>query len=305
MVNQFKTNVYHLAQQKGSLLRSLVRNESQHAEKAYYDYLGSVDAKKKTGRHVKVEYTDTPHSRRMVSLDDYYHADMVDKEDKIKIIQNPESEYSKAFYMAMGRQIDDIIIDQLIGTAYSGKTGSTAVTMPASQRYACTTGSAFGNLKVADLRKIRKQFKQNECGDEPICLVYSAEQEDSLLQETEVTSSDYAAVKALVNGEINTFMGIKFVSIERLDALAADITVGNVATGAVSGGSDTIAAATSKRCIAFQKSGFVLAVGADVTAKVDPLPEYHYANQVYFSMTMGGARMEEVRVFEVIATEPS
>lgn len=303
MVNQFKSNVWHLAQQKGSKLRSLVRNESQKSEKAYYDYLGAVSAQQKVGRHVKVTYTDTPHSRRMVSLNDYFHADMVDKEDKIKVIQNPESEYSKAFYMAMGRQIDDIIIDQLIGTAYTGKAGATSTAMTSTQRYACTNGSAFGNLKVADLRVIRKLFKENECSEEPICMLISADQEDSLLQETEVTSSDYAAIKALVAGEINTFMGIKFVQIERLDQLAADITVGVITTGAISGGSDTITASTSRRCIAFQKSGFVLAIGADITAKVTELPEYHYANQVYFSMTMGGSRMEEVRVMEVIATE--
>ncbi len=162
MVNQFKTNVFHLAQQKGSNLRNLVRNESQRAEKAYYDYLGKTEMRQKTGRHVKVEYSDTPHGRRMVSLNDFYMADMVDEEDKIKIIQNPESEYTKSFYMAAGRQIDDIIIDSLIGTAYSGKTGQTPVSMLDAQRYACTTGAAFRNLKVGDLRKIRKQFKENE-----------------------------------------------------------------------------------------------------------------------------------------------
>ena len=44
MVNQFKMNVFHLAQQKGSVLRNEVRNESQNAEAAFYDYIGA-------GRH--------------------------------------------------------------------------------------------------------------------------------------------------------------------------------------------------------------------------------------------------------------
>ena len=89
MVNQFKMNVFHLAQQKGSVLRNEVRNETQNAEAAFYDYVGVVEARERVGRHSKVEYTDTPHGRRMVTTKDYYHADLVEELQSQKKQQHP------------------------------------------------------------------------------------------------------------------------------------------------------------------------------------------------------------------------
>ena len=38
-----------------------------------------------------------------------------------------------------------------------------------------------------------------------------------MLEETETTSSDYNSVKALVRGEIDTFLGFKFIDIGDMD----------------------------------------------------------------------------------------
>ena len=302
MVNQFKMNVFHLAQQKGSLLRNEVRNETQKAEAAFYDYIGVVEARERVGRHSQVEYTDTPHGRRMVTTKDYYHADLVDNVDKLRTLQNPESEYTKSFKMAMGRKIDDVIIEGLLGTSYSGKKGETAVVLPDSQKIAAHTGAALSGLNVKTLRAIRKAFNENELGDEPICMIISAEQLDNMLGETEITSSDYAAIKALVQGEVNSFMGIRFKQMERLPASSTAVKY-SVVDGSIDAAGTEIAIGGARRCIAFQKSGVILAVGADVVGKIDSLPDMHYSNQVYFSMTMGSARMEEVKVLEVNVKE--
>lgn len=303
MVNTFKMNVFHLAQQKGSMLRNEVRNEMQNAEVAYYDYIGPVEAKEKIGRHSQIEFTDTPHGRRQVTTRPYYHADLVDKEDKLRLLQNPESEYSKAFKMAMGRKIDDVIIEGLLGVAYTGKKGETAVALPDSQKLAAVDGTAISGLNSFTLRKIKKLFGKNEVGEEPIVMAITVEETDQMLGDDKITNADYAAIKALVNGEINAFMGIRFKILERLPFISSDVTTINLATGAVTGGAGSIAAGEGRRCIAFQKSGIVLAVAADVTGRVDPRPDLHYSNQVYFSMDMGASRMEEVKVIEVIVKE--
>jgi hypothetical protein len=44
-------------------------------------------------------------------------------------------------------------------------------------------------------------------------LLMHASQLDALLGETEITSQDFASVKALVQGEINTFMGFNILTI--------------------------------------------------------------------------------------------
>ena len=58
---------------------------------------------------------DTPHARRMVTMSDYEYADLVDDQDKIHVLISPESTYGKA--AAIGRAMDDEIIDALGGTA--------------------------------------------------------------------------------------------------------------------------------------------------------------------------------------------
>ena len=100
-----------------------------------------------------------------------------------------------------------------------------------------------------------------------------------LLNNTTVTSSDFNTVKALVHGEIDSFMGFKFHVSNRL--------VNN--------------AAGNTQCIAFAEDGILLATGKDVTAKIDERADKSYATQVYYCQTIGATRMEEAKVISVLA----
>ena len=51
---QFSANIQMLSQQKGSLLRRAVSEESVTGEKAFFDQVGSATAAKKTSRHSKI-----------------------------------------------------------------------------------------------------------------------------------------------------------------------------------------------------------------------------------------------------------
>jgi hypothetical protein len=306
MVNQFSANVFHLSQQKGSRLRGTVRVESQNAEAAFYDRIGVVEAKTKSTRHSDVEYSDTPHSRRKVTMADFYYADLVDKEDKLRILQDPESEYSKAAYMTLGRKMDDVVIAALLGNAYGGKEGATTISLPNSQKVAAFDGTATTGrkLNLKTLKAIKKKFTKNEALDMDSDLIYIAvtsEQIESLLDETELTSADFNTVKTLVQGMVDTFMGFKFIRIERLPTNTGTYTY-NKDTGAVGSGSQTFAA-NSKSMIAWVPSALVLAMGSDVQGRVDEIPQKHYAKQVYASMTIGATRLEEEKVVEVICQE--
>jgi len=302
MVNQFSANVFHLSQQKGSRLRGLVRTESQKAEAAFHDRIGSVDPQKKVGRHSDTTYQDTPHSRRKITLEDYFFADLVDKEDKIRILQSPESEYTKAAMMSLGRGMDDELIAAAVGSSYAGKAGGTPVVLPNGQKIGAFAGdgtSTVGSkLNVPTLRATKKVFNQNETGESDLNFCFDSEQLDALLGETEVTSSDYAAVKALVMGDVDTFMGFKFVRSERLLVTAAS-TAASPTDGSVGAGLNVIPAG-STRCFAWQKEGLLLAIGQDMQAKLDIMPSKHYAVQVYASMGIGATRLEEEKVVEVI-----
>ena len=60
---------------------------------------------------------DTPHSRRMVTMDSWEWADLIDDADKVRMLIDPTSSYAKAAAAAMGRAMDDEIIAAATGTA--------------------------------------------------------------------------------------------------------------------------------------------------------------------------------------------
>ena len=178
-------------------------------------------------------------------MEDYFQSDLVDKEDRLRIIMNPNSEYTQSFSMSLGRALDDVTIAAGLGNAQAGKEGDQVVPFPNSQRIAAinqedTVPSAVGTtLNVETLRKIKRKFDEDEVGDDQRFLAIPASQIEALLGRTQVTSADFASVKALVNGDVNSFMGFRFIRTERLPVTASATTY-NAATGEVGTGSDTI-----------------------------------------------------------------
>ena len=230
-------------------------------------------------------------------MEDYEWADLVDEEDKIRMLMDPTSEYAMAAAWALGRAKDDVIIANAIGSAYSGESGATAVVLPDTQKFAANNGSAFTNLNVNTLRKVKKMFMANEVDSSiPLYMACSASQIESLLGQTEVTSSDYNTVKALVQGDVDTFMGFKFIPLERLTtaSVTASATTGIVGSGTT---------ATGRQCIAWAQDGVMMVTGKDITTKIDELPTKSYSTQVYAKQSIGATRMEEVKVVNVICTE--
>jgi len=278
-VEQYSANIQMLSQQMGSLLRDAVRNESVTGKDAYFDQIGKVTAQLKVSRHSDTPQIDTPHSRRRVSLADYEFADLIDQQDKVRLLIDPTSSYAKAAAYAMGRAMDDVIIAAALGTANTGVSGGTAVPLPASNIVAVGTGGA-NTMNIAKLAAAKQIL---DAGDvDPSIkrhIIVSPTEIQDLLNNTTVTSSDFKTVKALVQGEIDSFMGFKFHVSNRL-----------VDNGA-----------SNTQCIAFAEDGILLGVGKDVTARIDERADKSYATQVYYCQTIGATRMEEAKVVSVLA----
>ena len=304
-VKQYSANVVHLSQQKSSRLRGLCRNESQKSKSSFYDRIGAVAAVKKTSRHSDTPQIDTPHSRRRVTLNDYEYADLVDDQDKLRMIYDPTNFYAQAGSMAMGRAMDDELISAALGNSYGGEEGGTAISLPTSQKVACFDGSTTSgvNLNVKTLRAVKQIFDANDV-DESIerNMAITSSQLFSLLGEDQVTSGDYATIKALVQGQVDSFMGFKFKRLEGIPRSASAITY-TVTNGVVGAGTGTIAAGNSRRCFAWAKDGLILSIGKDVNSKISERADKSYSMQVYLCMSIGATRMEEEKVVEVICSE--
>ena len=304
-VNEFHSNVVHLSQQKGSKLQDKVRRETQGGESDFFDRIGAVDAQKKTGRHSDTTYMNTPHSRRKVTTSPYFFSDLVDKEDKVRVLNSPESEYLIAALNALGRGKDDEIITAALGSAWGGDKGQTEVVLPDSQKIVAHDGSTTTGvgLNVKTLQRCLFKFENNEV-DEDIKKYFALNSygKMSLLAQTEIQSSDYNSVKALVSGQVNSFMGFEFVQLERLPRASANITY-TITDGTYGAGTGTVTAAKSRRGFAWAQDGLLMSTAEEVMTKIDVLPTKHYSTQVYARMNIGATRMEEVKVLEVVWSE--
>jgi len=277
-VEQYKSNVFHLAQQKGSKLRDAVRTESIVGKSHFFERIGSTAAVKRTSRHADTPRVDTPHSRRKVTMDDYDWADLIDDSDKVRLLISPQSEYAKAGAYAMGRTMDDAIIAAATGNAFGGVSGGSTIALPAGQKIA--HGST--GLTIAKLISAKEKLDAaNVDPDEARTLVCSAKQISDLLGTTQITSADFNSVKALVQGDIDTFMGFKFIRSERLGL------DGN----------------SNRQVLAFTNTSMGLALGKDIQTKISERADKNYSTQVYLCMTIGATRVEDEKVIEIACTE--
>lgn len=277
-VQQYRGTLYNLVQQKGSRFREAVTIESVNGEVGYFDQVGATAAVERTARHSDSPLVNTPHSRRQVSMRDFEWGDLIDKPDRVRLLVDPSSTYLQSAMWALGRKIDDILIEAALGTANTGKTGSTAVTLPSGQKIA--HGSA--GLTVAKLRSAKELLDAAETDpDDPRFMAVTAKQVTNLLATTEVASSDYNTVKALVQGQIDTFMGFKFIRSQRL----------------------TQDATPNRQVIAWCKSGLLLAMGSDMKGRIVERPDKSFSVYAYAALSCGATRMEEEKVVEIACVE--
>ena len=277
-VNQFSSNIQMLSQQMGSLLRNAVDVETVNGEKAFFDQVGSAAAVLRTTRHADTPLIDTPHSRRMVTMSDYEYADLIDDQDKVRLLVDPTSTYARAAAAAMGRAMDDVIISAALGNALTGKDGTTSTPFDSNNQIAV---GAKG-LTLAKLIEAKEILDSNDVDPSiPRYIAVSPKQITNLLDDPEVTSADYNTVRALVKGELDTYVGFKFITTNRLG---------------LDGSGD-------RRCFAWAMDGIKLAVGKEPTARIDERADKSYATQVYYCMSVGATRMEEAKVVEIICDE--
>jgi hypothetical protein len=154
---------------------------------------------------VRVPQTDvTPlnvtYSQVTATMSDYIAAEYSDIFHQSHINFDERRELVEVVSKSIARRMDQICIDAL-DAASSPSTVSTDI------------GGVGSNMNIEKLRATAKAMNENNVPSENRFMLMHASQLDALLGETEVTSSDFASVKALVQGEIDSFMGFKIITM--------------------------------------------------------------------------------------------
>jgi hypothetical protein len=303
-VQAYAANVYHLSQQEGSLIASKVRKETFLGKAEFFDRLGKATAQDKAGRNTDTPNFNIDHSRRMVTTVTREWGTLVDRKDKLQNIHSPESEYAKAAAMGLGRKRDRILIEAGFGYAMTGEDGATQTALGNAQKVTAVTSSALTYANVQMLRKAKRLMDAAQVKGKRY-IAHSADFLEALLSQTEVTSSDYNAVKALVAGDLNTYLGFEFLLVQEVDSYLATTYDTNTykfnTTTGLYDASGTALGGTEKVAMAFVDDGIIEGeTTGSFIARIDERSDKGYSGQVYTAMDVGGVRMEEEKVVQLI-----
>jgi len=292
-VDQVTSNILVLSQQKPALLRGCCRLEPITGDTMYVEIIGPKDAQPRGARHGATPISDADHTRRKLSMVDYVvPADLIDKPDRLKMLIDPQSVYAQNQAFSLNRQIDDVIIAALGGSAYEGHAGATTIAYSAvgECRVIQSTGAvaAAGAVHAGGTETPMTIAKLLTCKE----LLDDAEIDDSrqryfltnphnintMLNTTEIKNTDYNTVKALAQGQLDTFMGFKFIKSTRLVA-GADVDC--------------------RRCYAFAQNAIVLAIAEEPNVSIDLRPDLLNSTQIYSTLSIGATRVEGPAVVSI------
>lgn len=285
---EFSTNWNHLVQQKLSKLREFLSIDTIRGKEKKYNQIAPVEMTQITSRAATTNVTDTDMVHRWIRPLQFEKADLLDEWDSELLgeIALPQSELIQNHAMAYSRAIDKLALAAAVGTAPTGATGSTNTALPGSQKVAknfVETGSPTNSgLTIGKLRRAKFLFDDNQVdGDDDRILAVSAAQLQDLLRTTEVTSADFNTVRALVNGQIDSFMGFKFRLVDKAFLTLAD---------------------SARNVVAYAKSGLKLA-DSGRRVHVDIRPDRSHSLQLRTVASLGAVRMQEKLVVEIACLE--
>jgi len=267
----YSQNIMQLAQQKYSKLLNTVYLKPNVKGKTFFqDQIGEWAMSTKGGRNVQTPNNDPNLARRMGVMLDYHDNRMLDRGDELKCISDPRSAYTIAAARSLGRKIDDVIIAAAVSTTTaSGETGST--TAPTTATLAITTGSLY----IQDITRMKLALDNSDVEEEDRFIVITPTLLASALNDSKITSSDYANVKALVNGQIKTFMGFNWIQSTR------------------------IAQQSGLEGLVYQKYALCLAMASAPLVRTDERTDLSYSWQVYYELNCGAVRLEESRIRKI------
>lgn len=229
---EFSTNWIHRVQQTKSKLEPYVASESFMGERKRYDRLYKQASRERTTRKAPTPITDVTSDFRWVHRKTYDLANLLAEEDAKNLapLMLPDSEYVKQHAMEHNRNTDSVIISAATGSVFTGESGTTSTAFDSA--YAIAAGGT--GLTLAKLLSTREilELADLEDGAQRV-IVCSPKQITDLLNTTEVKNADYNTVRALAAGQIDTFMGFKFVYSNLLSKASTTRTCFAMVTGAV------------------------------------------------------------------------
>ena len=224
---------------------------------------------------VRVPQTDvTPlnvtYSQITATMSDYIAAEYSDIFQQSKVNFDERQELVQVVGGAIGRRMDQLVIDAL-NAASSPSTVATSV------------GGAGTNMNLAKLLAAKKALDAKNVPADNRCMIIHANGLSALLDETELTSSDFATVKALSTGEIDTFLGFKFITLGDRDEGGLPLP-------------------STRTCFAFHRDAVGLGISMNQRSEINYVPE-KTSFLVSSMFSAGAVAIDDEGIVKISATE--
>ena len=146
---------------------------------------------------------DVAHNRQTANLENWNAPEYTDIFDAAEVNFDEKAELAQTIANALGRREDQVIIDAMAAGTYSATPENDPDT-----GLAVTVAGAMTVTQLRESALLGLTKRSVPSGDRTIAITASGV--NQLLATTPVTSADFNTVKALVNGEVNTFLGLNF-----------------------------------------------------------------------------------------------
>lgn len=191
------------------------------------------------------------YDRQIATLTDWIAPEYTDIFDQAEVNFDEKRELAMTIAKALSRREDQIIIDAFNRGTYTEGAGG------ANEGFAIEVedGSTTQNFSLEYLRQAREIMQRQEIDPMNQHIALRAPALQKLLEDPEVTSSDYNTVKALVMGDLDSYYGFKFHIIG--DRVEAGLP----------------GAAASRVAYAYVMDSLGLAIGIDMKTSIDYVPQ--------------------------------
>lgn len=228
----FGANMRLRPQQLQSRLVSRVVSDLSHSAKGKMftsEFQGESEPQERTGRAPATPEGFVAEDRRVGFFTTMDDGKWIDSQDILDKMADPTNGTVQAMLAGKERARDRLIIRVALNPARAGETGQNSVPLPASQIIGIQENTFYRGradgvaapsaadqpLTIAKLQKANEILGDAEMNTGVKTLVCCENDLQMLLTSTDVRSSDYNTVKALVNGEVTFFAGFEFVRLQK------------------------------------------------------------------------------------------
>jgi len=241
-VTEFDSMVKHAYQGMGLLKGAVTQRNNVVGDTYKFRRMGKGLANQKSTSDL-VTPMDVAHEFKTATLTNWNAPEYTDVFDAQDVNFDEKQELANTIAGALGRRTDQLVIDAMDAST------------PLTTTIGTNIGGTASNLNMAKIIKAQVELRDQGVPNSDLFAAVNALGLGGLLNDEKATSADYQSVKALVNGDVDTLAGFKFIILE--SRVEGGLTV----------------AANVVDSYFFQRPAVGLAIGIDMKTEIDWIAE--------------------------------